>query len=668
MTKEVRGINIGKKNIYKKSLFITIPVLLSILLTYLVSGDSYIYTIFIETFCASIGTALFLICIINKYKEISYYRYVGMGIFFLSILSFIYALVLNTTKVNENYFFENVITFSSYNLSYILVILSFLLYKKRSTIKKSLLVYTFTIVFIVLINSYFILTKIKWINIIGYDETIILLVLIPATLICIRKNRKNLKNEEMKYLYLYIIFLMLSQLISFFNKLYESSFSYEVGIFKYVSYFIMFDAINKFLLNKSYNEIRLELENAESKQINLNKRLKDRKKLIVESKSQIEKNEKRYRTLIDSIRDGILIFSSDRLYYINEKALKILGYNEEKFMLGTRIEFILRRLTDYDISYSDKKILSQNYFKIENVRKDDNEYEVYLLKMDKFNRLLYIKNTTEINKNIKVRKEYDNYLKKEKVKNNFYSNISHELRTPINIIYSALQLNEVNLKEEQIEPLIKRNKVIRQNCLRLIRTINNFIDTNRISEGYLKPNMKVYNIVSVIENVSMECISYFEKIDGTIIFDSTEEEIFVECDKDMIERIILNLLSNSLKHGKKGEKVYIYIEEDADIVVVHVNNNGYTIDKSMQPYIFDKFTKINKSLNREKEGSGLGLYLVKALLELQGGTIEFKSKCKVGSEFIIKLPKCYEEEKVEYEYEMKATREKVDMEFSDIYL
>ena len=131
---------------------------------------------------------------------------------------------------------------------------------------------------------------------------------------------------------------------------------------------------------------------------------------------------------------------------------------------------------------------------------------------------------------------------------------------------------------------------------------------------------------------------------------------------------MLNLLSNSVKYGKRGGKVYIYIEEENDIVLIHVSNNGYVIYKNMQPYIYDKFTKINKSLNREREGSGLGLFLVKALLELQGGVIELKSNCKVGSEFIIKLPKSYEEENVEYKYEMVAIKEKVDMEFSDIYL
>ena len=334
------------------------------------------------------------------------------------------------------------------------------------------------------------------------------------------------------------------------------------------------------------------------------------------------------------------------------------------------LKYILKELIPENSFHFDNNgnVLLDNYIKIENIIRNDKEYEIYLLKMDKYNRLLYIKDNTEINSNRKIRKEYEEYLKEEALKNEFYSNISHELRTPINLIYSALQLNEINLEEESIEPLMARNKIIRQNCLRLIRTINNFIDTNRISEGFLKPNMKVYNIVSVIENISMECTSYFEKIDGTITFDSIEEEICVECDKDMMERIMLNLLSNSVKYGKRGGKVYIYIEEENDIVLIHVSNNGYVIDKNMQPYIYDKFTKINKSLNREREGSGLGLFLVKALLELQGGVIELKSNCKVGSEFIIKLPKSYEEENVEYKYEMVAIKEKVDMEFSDIYL
>lgn len=657
-------------NKYKKSLFVTIPILISILLNCFVKGNYNLYLILIEIFCSSMGVALCIVCIIRKDKKVNYYFYIGIGFFFLSIFSFIHAILLNLSVTNVSERVNDIFEFSSYCISYILIMLSFELDKKRSNLRASVRSYILVSILILLVSMYCTTKKSYLGSNIEFERIIILIILVHIAFISINKNKDRLNANEMNYLYAYLILLIFSQVIDFFNEFHGFTLGFEVGIFKYSSYCIMFAAITKFVLYKSYNDIRKDLEKAQKMQVDLNRRLSERNKLLIECKSQIEKSEKKYGKLINTIKDGIIIFYFDRLSYINNGALEILEYNEDVYVTGRRIEYILKDLMPLSSFCFDNSgmVLLDDYIKIENVIKKDKEYEIYLLKMDKYNRLLYIKDNTEINRNRKIRKEYEDYLKEESLKNEFYSNISHELRTPINLIYSALQLNEINLQEESIEPLMARNKIIRQNCLRLIRTINNFIDTNRISEGFLKPNMKVYNIVSVIENISMECTSYFEKVDGTITFDSVEEEICVECDKDMMERIMLNLLSNSVKHGKRGGKVYIYIEEDEDIVLIHVSNNGYVIDKSMQPYIYDKFTKINKSLNREREGSGLGLFLVKALLELQGGVIELKSNSKVGSEFIIKLPKSYEEESVEYKHEMVAMKEKVDMEFSDIYL
>ncbi len=657
-------------NKYKKSLFVTVPILISILLNYFVNGDYNLYLVLIETFCSSMGTALFLVCIIRKDKKVNYYFYIGIGFFFLSIFSFIHAVLLNSDLTNVSESINDILAFSSYCLSYILIILSFELDKKRSNLRDSVRAYVLVSISILLLNMYCVTKNSYLESNIEFEKIVILIILVIITLISINKNKDRLNVSERNYLYAYLTLLILSQVIDFFNEFYGFTLGFEVGIFKYSSYCIMFAAITRFVLYKSYNDIKMDLEKAQKRQVDLNRRLSERNKLLIECKSQIEKSEKKYGKLINTINDGIIIFYFDRLSYINKGALEILRYNEDTYLTGRRIEYVLKDLIPENSFRFDNsgKVILDDYIKIENIIKKDKEYEIYLLKMDKYNRLLYVKDNTEINRNRKIRKEYEEYLKEESLKNEFYSNISHELRTPINLIYSALQLNEINLEEESIEPLMARNKIVRQNCLRLIRTINNFIDTNRISEGFLKPNMKVYNIVSVIENISMECTSYFKKIDGTITFDSIEEEICVECDKDMMERIMLNLLSNSVKYGKRGGKVYIYIEEEDDIVLIHVSNNGYVIDKNMQPYIYDKFTKINKSLNREREGSGLGLFLVKTLLELQGGVIELKSNSKVGSEFIIKLPKSYEEENIEYKYEMVAIKEKVDMEFSDIYL
>ena len=480
-------------NKYKKSLFVTIPILISILLNCFVKGDYNLYLVLIETFCSSMGAALFLVCIIRKDKKVNYYFYVGIGFFFLSIFSFIHAVLLNSDVANVNERINDIFVFSPYCLSYVLIILSFELDKKRSNLRDSVRAYILVSISILLVNMYFVTKRHYLESNSEFEKIVILIILAIITLISINKNKDRLNANERNYLYAYLTLLILSQVIGFFNEFYEFTLGFEVGIFKYSSYCIMFAAITRFVLYKSYHDIKMDLEKAQKKQVDLNRRLSERNKLLTECKSQIEKSEKKYGKLINTIKDGIIIFYFDRLSYINKGAIEILEYNEDAYVTGRRIEYVLKDLMPGRRFRFDNNgnVLLDDYIKIENIIKNDKEYEIYLLKMDKYNRLLYVKDNTEINSNRKIRKEYEEYLKEESLKNEFYSNISHELRTPINLIYSALQLNEINLEEESIEPLMARNKIIRQNCLRLIRTINNFIDTNRISEGFLKPNMKV---------------------------------------------------------------------------------------------------------------------------------------------------------------------------------
>jgi len=137
----------------------------------------------------------------------------------------------------------------------------------------------------------------------------------------------------------------------------------------------------------------------------------------------------------------------------------------------------------------------------------------------------------------------------------------------------------------------------------------------------------------------------------------------------MIERVMLNLLSNTVKYGEKGATIFIDISITGGMIIIKVINNLYTISEDVKPYIFDKFSKTNKALNREREGSGLGLFLTRALLKLQNGTIGVESNNEIGTEFVITLPRhiggpCIDN----YEnIEMENIEAKVDTEFSDIY-
>ena len=236
-----------------------------------------------------------------------------------------------------------------------------------------------------------------------------------------------------------------------------------------------------------------------------------------------------------------------------------------------------------------------------------------------------------------------------------------KLRTPINLILSCLQV--IDLRIDQLSKY-KFNKdinnmfndfynytgekfdidkylnILNQNAFRLLRLVNNLIDSNKIDSGKFDYNPKNYDIVSVIENMCMST-AYFIKSKGLeIIFDTTFEEKIVAFDIDSMERIILNLISNAVKFNVPNGKIEVLLDCDNDIKII-VKDTGVGIEKEKLGKIFERFEQVKNNDKKENEGSGIGLSLVKSLVEIQGGTIEVESELNVGTTFTITMPNYY---------------------------
>lgn len=279
---------------------------------------------------------------------------------------------------------------------------------------------------------------------------------------------------------------------------------------------------------------------------------------------------------------------------------------------------------------------------------------------------------TLVHQNNKLLQEIRN---QSKVKTEFFSNISHELKTPLNIIFSANQLIDRHIElDNSIEPEILKdlNQNIKQNCYRLLKLVNNIIDMPRLDSGNLKLNKINVNIVEVIENISMSTVQYIESKNRHLIFDTDKEETFMSVDPDLMERIMLNLISNSIKFTNPGDSIYITLTTSDSHVKISVRDTGIGIPKNMQPLIFRRFKQVDKTLNRNHEGSGIGLSLVKSIVNLHDGSIIVHSQLKEGSEFIITLPislcdtPCTSNSYEEISTQTKRV-EKTNIEFSDIY-
>ncbi|MGE5632073.1 MAG: sensor histidine kinase [Caulobacteraceae bacterium] len=276
------------------------------------------------------------------------------------------------------------------------------------------------------------------------------------------------------------------------------------------------------------------------------------------------------------------------------------------------------------------------------------------------------KRTSELNETI----EY------EKLRTDFFANISHELRTPLNVIFSAEQMLRYNLQKnaglENNKEINQYMHMIKQNSYRLVRLINNLIDITKIDAGYFHVDLKNWDIVKVVEDICISVAKYIEDRDIELTFDTEIEEKVVACDPDKVERIILNLLSNAVKFTQKGGHIYVNIYEESHKIIISVKDTGIGIPAEKKDSVFEKFVQVDKTSTRNREGSGIGLSIVKSLVEMHNGTISLKSEPGMGSEFIIEIPDTVieEEESIMQEKiyaEGDRHVDKINIEFSDIY-
>ncbi len=265
--------------------------------------------------------------------------------------------------------------------------------------------------------------------------------------------------------------------------------------------------------------------------------------------------------------------------------------------------------------------------------------------------------------------EYEKIKKHEEVKNEFFANISHELRTPLNIFYSTVQLLDLKSNDMLVdfrEVYEKHKQCLNLNCKRMLRLIDNIVDITKIDVGFTKPKFANCDIVRVIEEITLSVVNYAENKNINIVFDTEIEEHIIKCDSSMIERAMLNLLSNAIKFTKENGNIVVNLYKDEQWVHIIVKDDGIGIPIGIQGMIFERFVQGDKSLTRLNEGSGIGLSIVKSIVELNNGEIYLDSDGENGTEFEILLPN----EKLDvddYEYNYKVDIDKIELEFSDIY-
>ncbi|MEW8993992.1 ATP-binding protein [Clostridium sp.] len=262
----------------------------------------------------------------------------------------------------------------------------------------------------------------------------------------------------------------------------------------------------------------------------------------------------------------------------------------------------------------------------------------------------------------------------EKFKTEFLANVSHEFKTPLNIILASIQLelNHCDSINDNNSIYYNRLNMIKQNSYRLLRLVDNLIDITQVDSNHIKLYKENINAICYFEDI-VDSVSYsIKKMNKNIIFDTNEEEVFLAYDPEKIEKVILNLISNSIKYTETNGNIWVTLTTnwDENRLYISVKDDGVGIPIDSYDIIFERFKQADNLFIRRAEGSGIGLTLAKSFIELHGGEIWANKNLDEGSEFIFYLPIIsVKDAKINYFYNkvVDSRSEKLKIEFSDIY-
>lgn len=347
--------------------------------------------------------------------------------------------------------------------------------------------------------------------------------------------------------------------------------------------------------------------------------------------SEIEKNEKYTRNLLDNINDVIITVDSDFIIESCNPAVENLWGYEPSECIG----FPLTTLLNYNCDDS-KNIFCFDANSIYGIKKNGEKFPVEinistLVIDDKNINLLVIRDITE-------RKKID------KMKNEFVSTVSHELRTPLTSLKGALGLiqgGKMGDVPEKVKGLID---IANNNCSRLINIINDILDIEKIEAGKMDFEISTIELMSIINQAIQLNLQFSQKFHVKIKLEETLNEVFVQADINRLTQVLTNLLSNAIKFSKPQSSVSISIVRIDGKIRVSVTNYGIEISDEFKKRIFQKFAQADSSDARQKGGTGLGLSISKAIIEKMNGDIGFISKNQKTT-FYFDLPELLEKDK-----------------------
>jgi len=370
------------------------------------------------------------------------------------------------------------------------------------------------------------------------------------------------------------------------------------------------------------------------------------------AEEKLKKSEEKYRTLVKTSPNSIILLD------LKGNIIDCNNFTEFYFGLA-REEIIGKNFADLYMVPNEKKhiILKQALKRIKNQITDPIEFSfinkkgetVWLMNFFSFVKIGDHKYIQFVSEDITKRKEVENMIKKQieklkeldQVKNEFVYRASHELKTPLTSIYGASELLMKYYGDSFDDRAKALVDIINNGGKRLNNLIGDLIDVSKMESGKLELKKQKENIVEIIKNCLNDMLFLAKERDLSLSFDF-QRDIYIEVDKIRIEQVIMNLISNAIKNTPPKGILSINLKEHNGFVNLKISDTGVGFTEEEKEKVFKKFGKIErygKGMDILTEGSGLGLFISKEIVNLHHGEIWLESEGRnKGSTFIVRVP------------------------------
>ncbi len=378
----------------------------------------------------------------------------------------------------------------------------------------------------------------------------------------------------------------------------------------------------------------------------INKKLE---KTLEERTKEVELSEEKYRTLVNNIIDVIVQISKNlKIIYISPQVKDFFGYNQEE-MLNQNISKYIHQEDIQKVESEFKNAFNNGKNMIIDCKMLKSSKKIIqvlisgsLVKIDKEEKIIaVIRDITDQKKaEIMIKEQFKKLKELDQIRSDLVRRTSHELKTPLNSIYSSSQYLLKDYKDEMNEEILNVVRVINRDGKRLNDLVRNLLDAYYLESNGINLKKERCDIVKILRNCANDLVFSLKERDLFLKIDLTGE-FYIELDKTRIEQIILNLLSNAIKNTPPKGLIYITLKPDSKYVNIIIRDTGIGLTKEEKENLFKKFGKIERQIEGkylDTEGSGLGLYISKELVELHGGKILVQSEGRnKGSIFTVRL-------------------------------